>query len=140
MPIKTITEMINEGILPDDLPKRTTIPNPINKDSWKSKTSGSLAQKKNMIRNKYGRLVEQKPLGTYTPREQRIINRSLENRSLKHTLMKPVVSPLTNNDIISKWKEDRAKLEELRKWRSKKEDDEKAKRKGLVVDKKSING
>ena len=93
-----------------------------------------------MITIKNGRLVAQKPLGTYTPREQRIINRSLENRSLKHTLMKPVIAPLTNNDIISKWKEDRAKLEELRKWRSKKEDDEKAKRKGLVVDKKSING
>ena len=42
--------------------------------------------------------------------------------------------------VIFKWKDDRAKLEELRKWRSKKEDDEKAKRKGLVVDKKSING
>ena len=64
MPIKTITEMINEGILPDTLPRRTTIPNPINKDSWKTKTriplrqqkpSGPLAHKKNMIRN-LGRL------------------------------------------------------------------------------------
>ena len=65
--------MINEGILPDTLPKRTAIPNPINKDSWKSKTriplrkpqpSGPLAKdfsNKNMIKNRYGQWVEQKP-------------------------------------------------------------------------------
>ena len=132
MPIKTITEMINEGILPDTLPRRTTIPNPINKDSWKSKTriplrkpkpSRPLAHKKNMIRNKYGQLVEQKPLGSYTPREQSIVNRSLE-----HSLMNPVVPTLTHADILQKWKSDTKQLEQLRAKLKGKEDEAKAKK------------
>ena len=132
MPIKTITEMINEGILPDTLPRRTTIPNPINKDSWKTKTRiplrqqkpiGPLAQKKNMIRNKYGQLVEQKPLGSYTPREQSIVNRSLE-----HSLMNPVVPTLTHADILQKWKSDTKQMEQLKAKLKRKEDDAKAKK------------
>ena len=143
MPIKTITEMIIEGILPDDLPKRTTIPNPINKDSWKTKTriplrqqkpSGPLVHKKNMIRNKYGQLVEQKPLGSYTPREQSIVNRSLE-----HSLMNPVVPTLTHADILQKWKSDTKALDRLKEKLKGKEDDAKTKRESVVIDKKPIN-
>ena len=130
MPIKTITEMINEGILPDTLPKRTAIPNPINKDSWKTKTriplrkpSGPLAPKKNMIRNRYGQLVEQKPLGSYTPREEKIVKSSLE-----HSLMNPVVPTLTHADILQKWKNDTKQMEQLKAKLKRKEDDAKAKK------------
>ena len=133
MPIKTITEMINEGILPDTLPKRTTIPNPINKDSWKTKTTIPL-RKKNMIRNRYGRLVEQKPLGSYYPNKK-----ESEKDSLEYSLMNPVVPTLTHADILQKWKSDTKQLDQLKANLKRKEDDAKAKSKGLVVDKKSNN-
>jgi hypothetical protein len=143
MPIKTITEMINEGILPDTLPRRTTIPNPINKDSWKSKTriplrkpqpSGPLAHKKNMIRNRYGQLVEQKPLGSYYPKKK-----ELEKGSLKYSLMNPVIPTLTHADILQKWKSDTKQLDRLKANLKRKEDDAKAKSENVVIDKKPIN-
>ena len=122
--------MINEGILPDTLPKRTTIPNPINKDSWKTKTriplrkpNGPLAPKKNMIRNRYGQLVEQKPLGSYYPNKK-----ELESRGLEYSLMNPVVPTLTHADILQKWKNDTKQMEQLKAKLKRKEDDAKAKK------------
>tara|TARA_B100000315_G_scaffold229030_1_gene238316 strand:- start:401 stop:850 length:450 start_codon:yes stop_codon:yes gene_type:complete len=147
MPIKTITEMINEGILPDTLPKRTAIPNPINKDSWKSKTriplrkpqpSGPLAKdfsNKNMIKNRYGQWVEQKPLGSYYPNKK-----ELESRGLEYSLMNPVVPTLTHADILQKWKNDTKQMEQLKAKLKRKEDDAKAKKESVVIDKRAIDG
>ena len=89
----------------------------------KPKPSGPLAQKKNMIRNRYGQLVEQKPLGSYTPREEKIVKSSLE-----HSLMNPVVPTLTHADILQKWKNDTKQMEQLKAKLKRKEDDAKAKK------------
>ena len=132
--------MINEGVLLDIYPKRSAIPVKFDKDSWKTKTRIPLRKqqptpiqpKKNFIRNKRGELVEQKPLGYF--------RNELKEKFLEHSLMNPVVPTLTHQDMLMKWPENRAKLDELKKWKEKRlQDDAKAKREELVVDKKSIN-
>ena len=133
MPIKNINDIINEGILPKRM--NTPIFDRIMKAKPKplqQKPQPQPQPKKNFIRNKRGELVEQKPLGYF--------RNELKEKFLEHSLMNPVVPTLTHHDMLMKWRENRAKLDELKKWKEKRlQDDKQTKRERLVVDKKSNN-
>ena len=161
MPIKTINEIIAEGIMPgevkpirtsdpiDNIPKRLMNPvefkrQPVRTIPKKETTSSAsnlvssndkaqrVTPKKNFIRNKRGELIEQKPLGYF--------RNELKEKFLEYSLMNPVVPTLTHHDMLMKWREDRAKLEQLKQWKEKRlQDEAKAKRESVVIDKKPIN-
>ena len=133
MPIKNINDIINEGILPKRM--NTPIFDRIMKAKPKplqQKPQPQPQPKKNFIRNKRGELVEQKPLGYF--------RNELKEKFLEHSLMNPVVPTLIHQDMLMKWREDRAKLEQLKQWKEKRlQDEAKAKRESVVIDKKPIN-